>query len=303
LTDQQQPPGGGGDPFDPYANLEDLTGGEGLPPLEDPSVPAAVPPRSPILTGLIVALLLVVVSISIFQLLREDEADPGDVVAPAVTTTTQAPSTTVPVIPTADPTPTTTAAPLTTVTVSVPGTFEPYEAVGDPIPLDELRMGVDGIGPIEFGVSGGEAVGRLISSLGPPEADSGPIVSTGAFGVCEGQLERIVRWGPFVAIVVVDDDGTETFGAYRIDFSYGDVGHEATNLQTVSGLRAAQSVVALEEIYSSFQITYEVIPDLGTTFQLRSTRTGNLLLWGPVTSDDSSGIVLGIYSPDACDRI
>ena len=51
-----------------------------------------------------------------------------------------------------------------------------------------------------------------------------------------------------------------------------------------------------------FQLTYEVIPDLGTTFQLRSSNSGNLLLWGPVTSDDSNGIVLGIYAPDACGR-
>ncbi len=301
MTDKRQPPEGGSDPFDPYANLENLTGDETLPPLEDPSVPPAMPPRPPILTGLIVALLLVVLSISIFQLLREDEAVPGDPPPAAAVTTTEA-APTEPVTAAPDTIPITTGAPQTTVAVSVPGVFDPYLAVGEPIPLDELRMAVDGIGPIKFGVSGTEAVGRLISSLGDPDQDTGPRVSTGVFGVCEEELERIVYWGPFVAILVVDPEGTDTFAAYRLDFSYGDVGHEATNLQTLSGLRAAQSVLALKEIYENLAVAFEVEPDLGTTFKLRNSNTGDLLLWGPVTSDDSGGIVLGIYSPDACGR-
>ena len=216
------------------------------------------------------------------------------------TTVTGDPS--APVTPTTSGTEPTTGGPGTTVAISVPGTFEPFEAVGDAIPLRELTMKVDGIGPVSFGTSATEAIGRLISSLGEPDEDTGPFASTGAFGACEGKLVRHVRWGPFVTIVVVDDDGTETFGGYRLDFSYGDINHQATDLQTLSELKAGQSVVALEDIYAAFQITYEVIPDLGTTFQLRSSNSGNLLLWGPVTSDDSNGIVLGIYAPDACGR-
>ena len=304
MTDQQEPPDGG-ELFDAYSDLSDLTADDSLPPLEDPSVPVAVPPRSPLLTGLIVALLLIVLSIAIFQLLREDSTEPA-VVGPAGTTTTTSTTATgdpsAPVTPTTVGTQTTAGGTGTTVTVSVPGTFEPFQAVGDSIPLTELTMKVDGIGPVSFGTSANEAIGRLISSLGEPDEDTGPFVSTGAFGACETKLVRIVRWGPFVTIVVVDDDGTETFGGYRLDFSYGDINHQATDLATLSGLKAGQSVVALEDIYSAFQVTYEVIPDLGTTFQLRSSNSGNLLLWGPVTSDDSNGIVLGIYAPDACGR-
>jgi hypothetical protein len=303
LTDQQEPPYGS-DPFDPYADLSDLTGDDSLPALEDPSVPAAVPPRSPLLTGLIVALLLVVVSVSVFQLLREDDSTNGGTAAPIATTTTSTtePTDTSPGTPTTAPTATTAASPATTVAVSVPGTFEPYTSVGELIPFDDLTMKVDGLGPISFGTPAAEAIGRLIASLDDPDEDTGPVVSTGAYGACENKLERIVRWGPFVAIVVVDEDGTETFGGYRLDFSYGEINHQATDLQTLSGLKAGQSVVALEDIYENFSVTYEVIPDLGTTFQLRSSNSGNLLLWGPVTSDDSNGIVLGIYAPDACGR-
>ena len=302
MTDQHEPPDGT-DSFDPYADLSDLTDDQSLPALEDPSVPAAVPPRSPLLTGLIVALLLVVVSIAIFQLLRSDDDQPGDTGAsPATSTsTTEAPDA-IPGTPSTAATATTSAGAATTVAVSVPGTFEPYQAVGDLIPLEDLTMKVDSIGPISFGTPAAESIGRLISSLGDPAEDTGPVVSTGAFGACAGKLVRIVRWGPFVAVVVVDADGTETLAGYRLDFSYGDINHEATDLQTLSGLKAGQSVVALEDIYENFQISYEVIPELGTTFQLRSSNSGNLLLWGPVTSGDSNGIVLGIYAPDACGR-
>ena len=303
MTDKQEPPDGS-DPFDAYADLSDLADAGSLPPLEDPSVPVAVPPRSPLLTGLIVALLLVALSIAIFQLLRDDSTEPA-ATSPAVTTTTSPAVTSdpsAPITPTTIGTETTGGGPGTTVAVSVPGTSEPFEAVGDAIPLAELTMKVDGIGPVSFGTSATEAIGRLISSLGEPDEDTGPFASTGAYGACAGKLVRHVRWGPFVTIVVVDDDGTETFGGYRLDFSYGDINHQATDLQTLSGLKAGQSVVALKDIYDAFQLTYEVIPDLGTTFQLRSSNSGNLLLWGPVTSDDSNGIVLGIYAPDACGR-
>lgn len=307
MTDQQDPPGGG-DPFDHYADLTDLTSDPSIPPLEDPSIPAAVPPRSPLLTGLIVALLLIVISISVFQLLRGDDSSDTATPPPATTVATTSPvvpgvDEPVPTGDVPDPVATTTpGASVTTAAVDGSGPFEPYTAVGELIPFSELTMKVDGIGPVSFGTPAPEAIGRLIASLGEPDEDTGPVVSTGAFGACEGRLERIVRWGPFVAVVVVDEDGTDTFGGYRLDFSYGDINHEATDLETLSGLKAGQSVVALEDIYDNFSVTYEVVPDLGTTFQLRSSNTGNLLLWGPVTSDDSNGIVLGIYAPDACGR-
>ena len=59
----------GYDDFDPYEDLMDLTGTEGLPALEDPMTPQATPPRSPLLMGLIVGLFLVVTSIAAFKLI------------------------------------------------------------------------------------------------------------------------------------------------------------------------------------------------------------------------------------------
>jgi hypothetical protein len=58
----------------------------------------------------------------------------------------------------------------------------------------------------------------------------------------------------------------------------------------------------LEDIYSGFVIDYVVDPDVGLVFQLYSQRGGELLLWGPVESQDPESLVTGIYSPDSCGR-
>ena len=292
MTDHQDPPEGSGFQS-PYAELEDLTGSEPLPSMEDPSAPVATPPRSPLLTGLIVGLLLVVGSIAVFQFLSgDDEPTAGE-----TTTTTEGVETTTTT--SGDGGATTTAAPTET-TTPVVADFDPYVAAGDPVPIDDLTLQVDTIGPIAFGTEANEAVGRLIASLGDPDADDGPMVSSGAFGTCQGDVERLVRWGPFIAIVTVDADGAETFVGYRLDFSYGDLNSPATDLATLSGVRAGDPVLRLEQVYETFDLRYEVMAELGNTFQLYGRNSGELLLWGPVTSSESNGIVLGLYAPDAC---
>jgi hypothetical protein len=293
VTDQNDPNDPAG--FDPYGDLSDLTGDDPLPPMEDPTLPPATPPRSPLLTGLIVALLLAVVSVAFFQLLGSDDEPTASASTTTVSTTTAAPGET-----------TSTTSPdagsTTTVASAPPASFDPYVASGEAIPPEQLTLAVDGIGPIAFGSPAAEAVGRLIASLGEPTTDSGPVTSTGAFGACEGEMERIVRWGPLVAVVVIDPDGTEVFGGYRLDLQYGDIlSSAATDLATVSGLKAGDSVLTLEDIYSNFRIQYVVVPGLDTTFQLFGS-SGAQLLWGPVTSEADDGTVLGIYAPDACER-
>lgn len=292
VTDQHDPNDPAG--FDPYGDLSDLTADESLPPMEDPTLPPATPPRSPLLTGLIVALLLAVVSIAFFQLLGNDDEPAASATSTTAATTTGAPGTTTTTNPDAGTS--------TTAVTAEPASFDPYVAVGEPVPTEQLTLAVDGIGPIEFGSPADEAVGRLIASLGDPTTDSGPVTSTGTYGACDGEMERIVRWGPLVAVVVIDPDGTEIFGGYRLDLQYGDIlSSAATDLATVSGLKAGDSVLTLEDIYSNFRIDYVVVPGLDTTFQLFGSSGANLL-WGPVTSEADDGTVLGIYAPDACGR-
>lgn len=288
------------DAFDPYEDLEDLTGTESLPALEDPTVPQAAPPRSPLLTGLIVGLLLVVLSIAAYQLIGQD--DEGDPVAGS-SSTTEAPDgdgTQTPADTTEDPGDgsSTTQGPTASVVVDLPE----LTAQGDPLDIADLTLAVDSIGPINLGTSAPRSVGRLVASLGTPDEDSGAVESTGEYGSCVGDIERIVRWGPLVVVIIVDDDRTQTLGGYRLSLSYGGFSSPTAEMETLSGLQLGHSVAELQRTYQGFDIELKSHPELENIFELRSGNTGNLLLWGPISSPDDSGFIRGIFSPDACGR-
>ena len=58
-------------------------------------------------------------------------------------------------------------------TAAVVGEFEPYVASGDQIPVADLTLAVDAVGPIALGSPAAESIGRLIASLGDadPQAE------------------------------------------------------------------------------------------------------------------------------------
>lgn len=278
----------------------DLTGQEPLPPLEDPGLPPASPPRSPLLTGLILGLLLVVLSIAIFNLTRDDETQAATT---ETTVTTEPSSETTVTEDTETPDEEAPSDESTTTTTSTPSTFDPYVAVGNPIPLSDLKLEVGGIGPIRLGEPAAASVGQLIASLGEPTSDTGPIEPTGEYGAdCEGRQTRIVKFGALAAIIIIDPDGTEVFGGYRLDLTYdGAATSAAAELETLSGLKLGYSVTDLRRIYDGFDIRLVNDPELGRIFELRSANTSNLLLWGPVTDSGNEGTdqIMGIYSVNA----
>lgn len=292
--DFENPPGW----TDPYAGLNDLGGDEPLPQLEPAGTPPAGPPRSPLLTGLIIGLLLVALSVAVFQLLRPDE-DGGT--AGETTSTTGAGETTTTG---AGDTTTTTAA---TTSTTLPAADE-YPAVGDAIPVDRMKLITTGIRindndipDFEFGDGAADIIGRMRASFGNPDEDTGWQVSTGQWGVCEGELERIIRFGPFAAIVTLVNN-EDTFSAYRQDLSLGSFTSPTTDLETLSGLKAGDTVQTLQDLYGSSQsVSFSANSLLGTVFELRSSDSSELLLWGPVRGEEPDDLVIGIYSPDACD--
>jgi hypothetical protein len=276
---------------DPYGDLSDLTGDEPMPPLEDPDTPAATPPGSPLLTGLVVALLLVALSVAVFQLLSGDDAEPEAGSA----TTTSAPDGS-----------TTTAPPTSTTTTIALPPAEPYPPLGPQIPVeklklmtDRIRVQDDNITDLAFGDSAAEAVGALTASFGDPDEDTGWQVSTGSWGVCVGDLERIVRFGPFAAVITIEDDG-DTFNGYRQDVQFGDLGSPASQLETLSGLRAGDTVGDLQTIYADLTVVLLSDPDTGPFFELRGPDSNDLILWGPIGGQAATDPVLGIYAPDFC---
>jgi len=285
---------------DPYADLTDISGNTPLPPMEPPATPPAQPPGSPLLTGLIIGLLLIALSVAVFQVLGSDD---GGTAAPDTTTTTAGDG----------DTSTTTGDGQTTTTgdngatTTTPGTT-PYPPVGEPIPIEDLKLKADGfkvtkegVANIEFGVDAETAIGQLVSSFGDSTQDTGWQVSTEQFGVCAGDFERIVYFGPFAAIVT-KPNGTEVFNGYRSDIQFGDLTNPAASVETLSGLKIGDTVADLKSIYSGEKVEFSTDSKLGEIYQVIGGSTGNLLLWGPVEGTTDADRVIGIYSPDVCSR-
>jgi len=284
---------------DPYADLTDISGDAPLPPMEPPTTPPAKPPGSPLLTGLIIGLLLIALSVAVFQVLGSDDSGTA---APSDTSTTTGDGDTSTT--TGDGQTTTTGNGATTTS---PGT-DPYPPVGDPIPVEDLKLKadglkveVDGVSDIVFGTDADSAIGQLVASFGASTQDTGWQVSTEQFGVCNGDFERIVYFGPFAAIVT-KPDGQEIFNGYRSDLQFGDLTNPAASLETLSGLKIGDTVAALKEAYSGEKVEFSTDPKLGEIYQVIGGSTGNLLLWGPVDGTADDDRVIGIYAPDVCNR-
>lgn len=282
---------------DPYADLNDLSGDGPLPPMEPPTVPPAQPPGSPLLTGLIIGLLLIALSVAVFQLLSRD--DSGTAVG-TTTTTVEGQTTT-----TSDGQETTTTAGGTTTTLP---NGDPFAPVDPPIEVDRLKMITNGmrvndndIPDIEFGDDAATAVGRFVASFGDPTDDTGWQTSTGQFGVCAGDLERVVFFGPYAAIVT-KPGGQEIYNGYRMDITYGDLTNPAGGLETLSGLTVGDTVADLQSIYGGEDVTFSTDPSLGEIYEVRGSTTGTLLLWGPVEGEDDADRIIGIFAPDICNR-
>ncbi len=294
VSDPKDPYGNPPGWTDPYSDLTNISGTDPIPPLEDPRTPPATPPGSPLLTGLVVGLLLVALSVAVFQLLKSDDS-----VEAGGETTTTAP---------ADGTETTTPADTSSTVATTTPPSEAYPPVGTPIAVDKMKLKSDrvavqinGTPDLAFGDPADISIGRLASSFGEPDQDTGWQVSTGQWGVCTGELERIIRFGPFAAVVTTDGT-TEMFNGYRQDLSFGDLDSEATQLTTLSGLKAGDTVERLQTVYATEDVTFAMDPTVGEVFELRGSDTGTLLLWGPVRGTDPDSLVVGIFAPDVCER-
>ena len=102
-------------------------------------------------------------------------------------------------------------------------------------------------------------------------------------------------------MAVVDADGDATFAGYRLDLALGGLDSRASTLATKSGLRAGDTVVDLNAVYSAFTVSIFDEPEVGLFYEIVSDG-GEVLLRGPVTSAEDDGIVTGIWAPDACSQ-
>jgi hypothetical protein len=298
-----EPPGG-----EPFPRFEDA-------PTRRPRVPAprsgggayGPPPQpNPWLIGLAVAVVMAAVSIIAFGFLAPGDETAATTTSSTSTTAGDGNSTT-----TGDGSSTTTGTDATTSTTGTDGTVTtssipdgetpPITAVGDAIPITELTLTKDDIGPLDFGADGDQVLGRLVATFGDPTQDTGFIVGSGSWGECAGDAIRVVQWGP-LNIVVKGQVGTSEFVSYRLDLKYGGITSPTRDLETKSGLRVMDTVAQMKEIYAGFVIDFVVDAEAGLVFDLRSERGGEILLWGPVESQNDDAKVTGIYSPNSCGR-
>jgi hypothetical protein len=207
-------------------------------------------------------------------------------------------NTTVPTTATTLPATSTTTTEATTTTIAPTTTTLPALTViptGPPIPLSELQLGAFGLEPFNFGDDYNMVLGRLGASLDEASEVGRPGISNGEFGTCVGDLIQTVRWGRLVVIGAENEAGVMTLAGYRVDSTYDTFRYPT--LRTISGLGIGDRIRDLESAYS--RVSYLNDEAVGLVFQVRGG-DGSLLIWGPVTSSDATGEIIGIYSPNSC---
>lgn len=212
--------------------------------------------------------------------------------APVETASPVSPATTArPASPTTAAPPTSTSSTTTVTTTTLP----PIEPVGEPIATESLSLGAFALGPLRIDDPADSVVGRLVATFGQPDTvtEAGP-----EWGLCEGDPGRVVRFGG-LAVVLSGDAGGETFAAYRLEATPGDV--TASELATISGVRIGATFNDLDEAYDT-SITQLIDIDGTQSFVVLRSSDRRTLLWGPMSGTDSDAVVTGIYSARPCDR-
>lgn len=205
--------------------------------------------------------------------------------APAATTQPPPPQTTLPP-PTAPP-----------ATEAPPATVAFIEPIG--AGLTDLALFEQGLGPIEFGEDGTQAVGRLVATLGQPDEDSGQVPAPDAAGgICPGELQRHVRWGSLSIYNRVGGDGVESFASVVVSSAAASDPDPAAALTTRSGLRLGNSIDEMRAIYDGYEVATSS-DEAVTTFELLAASDGRVLLWGTATADEALTIT-SIRSPLRC---
>ena len=243
-------------------------------------------------TAVVAGVIAVVAIFGLTRLFGSSDQAPVEVLGVTAADTTPATTaTSLPATSTTEAPTTTTVAPSTTTTLP-PLTIIPS---GRPLPLSQMRLGAFALEPFAFGDSFNSVLSRLGASLDEASDITRPGISNGEFGTCSGQIIQTVRWGRLLVIGVEDEAGVMTFAGYRIDSSYDDFRYPV--LRTISGIGVGDKISDLESAYT--RVSYLNDESVGLVFQVKNS-AGSVLIWGPVTSNEASGEITGIYSPNSC---
>lgn len=219
--------------------------------------------------------------------------EPAVAATVATTVALTTPATTLPAATTTPPPPATTTPPATT---APPPTVAFIEPSGDVIATSEMRIFERGFGPLEFGGDGANAVGRLVATLGQPDQDTGQLPAVeGEGGFCAGEMQRQVRWGSLSIFNRVGEDGSETLASVHLMSSNASDPDPGGSAGTLSGLKLGATLGELTSLYDGFTINVSA----DSTYEVRASSDGRLLLWGSTTGSDPD-LVTSIRSPLRC---
>ena len=206
------------------------------------------------------------------------------------TSTTQSvqtpPNTLPPATTTTAPPPTTATVPPTTTTT----TTLPLLRVGEPIALDDLRLGAFALGGFAFGEPADAPLAGLVGSFGQPTAIG---VADESWGLCPGDAGRVISFGG-LHVITLDAEGTETFAGYMLEPS----NDETDGLATFSNAGLASTLQEMDEIYRGF----DVVPTAeGVIWIVSSFNDGGTLLWGTAAGQSPDTTLASLASPRPCD--
>lgn len=177
---------------------------------------------------------------------------------------------------------------------------EPPPAAEVPV-IDPGRMLLtpDGIAAMRFGDPGPRVREVLIAGLGEPDLESGAILSTGQYGTCAGDVIQTIHWGALTVVTHAEPGSGVVFSGYRVDSRSRDAIGLAAELHTAEGLYVGISVAMLEGLYSE-PWSAELSTDAAGGPIYEVVVQGSTKAWGPLTSLEPEGVVLGIFSPTEC---
>lgn len=264
------------------------------------------PPRSFmrrhwLLISLLVAVVLVYGSILFVD---SGSTDPGTTL---VATTTTAPTIVVPatsIVPTTAP-PTTAAPTTTTSTTTTTTTLPPIAIVEPAYDPDDLTLGAFALGPISFGNSDPDVIGRLAATFGQPDSI---LPADEKWGLCQDDTGRVLEFG-YLSVILRDIEGGEELVGYRqrLKDRQPDPADLSGDLRTISGLGLASRLSDARQLYSRV-VTAELAAQQDETlapgspiFIVQRSSDGRTLIWGEL-SDDDDAVVRSINSPNVCDR-
>lgn len=145
--------------------------------------------------------------------------------------------------------------PAVTTTTTTTTTLPPTTTIPPPLGVDELILGLDGIGGALLGADPDTSVSYISSILGAPTDDSG-WVDPLEFYLCRGTTVRRVEWG-VLSVMFGDESDIATGRTHLISWTYGLIdrlGDEPLGLRTAGGVTLGDQLTGLRAEFGSIAV-------------------------------------------------